>query len=228
LHIGWGLCDRLCLVLVCRGKYGLGGVVLLNNLFWSVPSSRYMELGSYFLFLQEQTKDICVRVRPNRTLITARPPCVRVRPSRSQLSSRAPRAFVPSRTLVQSPVPAFEYNPAEHELQLDHPPSEYLPAAQSVQMVEGVAAAYLPDQRCSRCLMRNYPSRGLGRRPRHATTPEVKNHHRWIANGLALGPPRSTQVSISLITRTLPLTPEVGTKVPLLNFFESSSAKLWL
>jgi hypothetical protein len=29
LHIGWGLCDRLCLVLVCRGRYGLGGVVLL-------------------------------------------------------------------------------------------------------------------------------------------------------------------------------------------------------
>jgi hypothetical protein len=29
LHIGWGLCDCLCLVLVCRGKYGLGGVVLL-------------------------------------------------------------------------------------------------------------------------------------------------------------------------------------------------------
>ena len=29
LHIGWGLCDRLCLVLVRRGRYGLGGVVLL-------------------------------------------------------------------------------------------------------------------------------------------------------------------------------------------------------
>jgi hypothetical protein len=26
LHIGWGLCDRLCLILVCRGRYGLGGV----------------------------------------------------------------------------------------------------------------------------------------------------------------------------------------------------------
>jgi hypothetical protein len=25
LHIGWGLCDCLCLVLVCRGRYGLGG-----------------------------------------------------------------------------------------------------------------------------------------------------------------------------------------------------------
>ncbi len=25
MHIGWGLCDRLCLVLVCRGRYGLGG-----------------------------------------------------------------------------------------------------------------------------------------------------------------------------------------------------------
>jgi hypothetical protein len=29
LYIGWGLCDRLCLVLVCRVRYGLGGVVLL-------------------------------------------------------------------------------------------------------------------------------------------------------------------------------------------------------
>jgi hypothetical protein len=29
LHIGWGLCDRLCLVLVCRGRYGLGRVFLL-------------------------------------------------------------------------------------------------------------------------------------------------------------------------------------------------------
>jgi hypothetical protein len=28
LHIGWGLCDRLCLVLVCRDRYGLGGVFL--------------------------------------------------------------------------------------------------------------------------------------------------------------------------------------------------------
>jgi hypothetical protein len=25
LHIGWGLCDCLCLVLVCGGRYGLGG-----------------------------------------------------------------------------------------------------------------------------------------------------------------------------------------------------------
>jgi hypothetical protein len=29
LHIGWGLCDRVCLVLVCRGRYGLGGGGLL-------------------------------------------------------------------------------------------------------------------------------------------------------------------------------------------------------
>jgi hypothetical protein len=29
LHIGWGRCDRVCLVLVCRGRYGLGGVFLL-------------------------------------------------------------------------------------------------------------------------------------------------------------------------------------------------------
>jgi hypothetical protein len=33
LHIGWGLCDCLCLVLVCRGSYSLGGVVLLALLF---------------------------------------------------------------------------------------------------------------------------------------------------------------------------------------------------
>jgi hypothetical protein len=26
LHIEWGLCDRLCQVLVCRGRYGLGKV----------------------------------------------------------------------------------------------------------------------------------------------------------------------------------------------------------
>ena len=26
LHIGWGLCDCVCQVLVCRGRYGLGGV----------------------------------------------------------------------------------------------------------------------------------------------------------------------------------------------------------
>jgi hypothetical protein len=30
LHIGWGLCDHVCLVLVCRGRYGLGGMVLLR------------------------------------------------------------------------------------------------------------------------------------------------------------------------------------------------------
>jgi hypothetical protein len=29
LHIGWGLCDFLCPVLVCRGRYGLGGGGLL-------------------------------------------------------------------------------------------------------------------------------------------------------------------------------------------------------
>ena len=29
LHISWGLCDRLCPVLVCRGRYGLGVGVLL-------------------------------------------------------------------------------------------------------------------------------------------------------------------------------------------------------
>jgi hypothetical protein len=29
LHVGWGLFDSVCLVLVCRGTYGFGGVVLL-------------------------------------------------------------------------------------------------------------------------------------------------------------------------------------------------------
>ncbi len=29
MHIGWGLCDCLCPVLVCRGRYSLGGGVLL-------------------------------------------------------------------------------------------------------------------------------------------------------------------------------------------------------
>jgi hypothetical protein len=52
---------------------------------------------------------------------------------------------------------------------------------------------------------------GQGTTPRHAATPAVKNNRRWIANGLALGPLRSTQASISLLTRTLPLAPEVGT-----------------
>ncbi len=28
MHIGWGLCDRLCPVLVCRGRYGFGGGLL--------------------------------------------------------------------------------------------------------------------------------------------------------------------------------------------------------
>ena len=28
LHIGWGLCDSLCQVVVCRDRYGLGGVLL--------------------------------------------------------------------------------------------------------------------------------------------------------------------------------------------------------
>jgi hypothetical protein len=35
VHIGWGLCDCLCLVLVCRGRYGLGGVVLLLMMIMS-------------------------------------------------------------------------------------------------------------------------------------------------------------------------------------------------
>jgi hypothetical protein len=32
----------------------------VNSRLWSVPSQRYMELGSHFLFLQEQTKDIII------------------------------------------------------------------------------------------------------------------------------------------------------------------------
>ena len=33
----------------------------LNSLLWYVPFSRYMELGSYFLFLQEQINDIIIK-----------------------------------------------------------------------------------------------------------------------------------------------------------------------
>jgi hypothetical protein len=51
---------------------------------------------------------------------------------------------------------------------------------------------------------------GNGTTPRHATTTKVQNHHRWIANEFALGPPRSTQASITLLTRTLLLAPEIG------------------
>jgi hypothetical protein len=42
LDIGWGLCDRLChgLVLVCRGRYGLGEVVLLFILGSNLERSR--------------------------------------------------------------------------------------------------------------------------------------------------------------------------------------------
>jgi hypothetical protein len=32
----------------------------LNSLLWNVPFERSMELGSYFLFLQEQIKDIII------------------------------------------------------------------------------------------------------------------------------------------------------------------------
>jgi hypothetical protein len=32
----------------------------LNSPLWYVPSSRYIELGSYFLFLQEQLKDFII------------------------------------------------------------------------------------------------------------------------------------------------------------------------
>jgi hypothetical protein len=32
----------------------------LNSLLWYVPSLRYIELSSYFLFLQEQIKDIVI------------------------------------------------------------------------------------------------------------------------------------------------------------------------
>jgi hypothetical protein len=66
-----GLCDRLCLLLVCKGRYGFfGGVSSPDSGIrvefsqsrtggvswgvWYVPSYRYMETGSDFLFLQEQ------------------------------------------------------------------------------------------------------------------------------------------------------------------------------
>ena len=107
MHIGWSLCDRLCPVLVCRGRCGLrggvlffilgsnlggvgperglrgggrrGGVrsgpgaartILLFHIISARPSKHplmvrtflklYMGLGSYFLFLQEQLKDIII------------------------------------------------------------------------------------------------------------------------------------------------------------------------
>ena len=115
MHIGWGLCDSLCPVLVCRGRdvfFGgvllfilgsnLGGVgpemglrgggrrgwceewaraartILLVHIISARHSKQplmvrtflkvYMELGSYFLFLQEQIKtssSIPLRMSPN-------------------------------------------------------------------------------------------------------------------------------------------------------------------
>ena len=47
LHIGWGLCDRVCQVLVCRGRYGFGG--------GGSSLHSWIEFG-----LQEQIKDIII------------------------------------------------------------------------------------------------------------------------------------------------------------------------
>ena len=47
LHIGWGLCDRVCQVLVCRGRYGFGG------------GGSSLHSGIEF-GLQEQIKDIII------------------------------------------------------------------------------------------------------------------------------------------------------------------------
>jgi hypothetical protein len=46
LHIGWGMCDSLCLVLGCRGRYGLAGGVLLFML-----GSNLGGVGPAFWFL---------------------------------------------------------------------------------------------------------------------------------------------------------------------------------
>jgi hypothetical protein len=35
LHIRWGLCDHLCLVLVYRRKYGLGGFFSFWDRIWA-------------------------------------------------------------------------------------------------------------------------------------------------------------------------------------------------
>jgi hypothetical protein len=54
-HIGWGLCDRLCLVLVCRGRYGFGRVVLLfilgSNLGGVGSVSPEERLGPSYFFI---------------------------------------------------------------------------------------------------------------------------------------------------------------------------------
>ena len=49
----------------------------------------------------------------------------------------------------------------------------------------------------------------------HAIKPEAKNHRRWIAEGWSWDPYRGQRKppshSISLLTRTPPLSPEAGT-----------------
>ncbi len=60
LHIRWGLCDCLCLLLVCRGRYDLGGVFLLfilgPNLEVGGPVRGLWggDVDVFYLFLQNQ------------------------------------------------------------------------------------------------------------------------------------------------------------------------------
>jgi hypothetical protein len=54
-HIGWGLCDRVCLVLVCGGRYCFGGVVLLFIL-----GSSLGEVGPVRDLHQEKTADFSI------------------------------------------------------------------------------------------------------------------------------------------------------------------------
>jgi hypothetical protein len=44
-HIGWGLCDRLCLALVCRGRYCLGGWFFSS--FWDRIGAEWDRKGVF-------------------------------------------------------------------------------------------------------------------------------------------------------------------------------------
>jgi hypothetical protein len=54
LHIRWGLCDCLCLVLVCRGRFCLGGVFLhliLGSRLGGVGPVGQEQLGPSYFFI---------------------------------------------------------------------------------------------------------------------------------------------------------------------------------
>jgi hypothetical protein len=56
LHIGWRLCDRVCLVLVCRGKYGLGGFF---SSFWDQILYIYIHIYIYNREFRQAGNSIC-------------------------------------------------------------------------------------------------------------------------------------------------------------------------